>query len=167
MTHILTNDEAANVLRCDTTDALMLDLLGAVDDYIKGATGRDWSADGTIYPQAKAAARILLTQWHEDPGMAGGAVVMSGGLQACIAQLQAEALYYFTFEGLDGAGYIYIPQAREGDTVSSVTGRVGVSGDQSASFESVITVDEYLYQSSGSDLTEKWYTAKLVPAGEV
>jgi len=167
MAHILTNDEAANVLRCETTDSLMLDLLPAVDAYIETATARDWSADATVHPTAKAAAQILLAQWHEDPGMAGGAVIMSGGLQACLAQLGAEALYYYTFEGLNGTGSIYIPAAREGDTVSSVSGRVGVTGDQSAKFENVITVDGYIQQTSAENLEDKWFRVKLVPAAEI
>ena len=170
MEHILTNGEAANVLRCEVTDALMLDLLPAIDGYIETATGRNWTGDATIHPTAKAAARILLVQWHEDPGMVAGAsgtAVMSGGLQACLAQLGAEALYYYTFEGVNGTGAISISAAREGDTVVSVSGRVGASGDQSAKFETVITVAGYLQQSSTDDLTSKWYTAKLVPASEI
>ena len=48
MANILTAAEAANVLRCLTTDAAMLQLLPQVDKYIKTATGRDWTADTTI-----------------------------------------------------------------------------------------------------------------------
>jgi len=44
-----------------------------------------------------------------------------------------------------------------------VTGRVGASGSQAAAFETVITVDDYLHQVSGADLSEKWYTAYIVP----
>jgi hypothetical protein len=93
MANILTAAEAAIVLRCEATDADMLQLLPVVDAYIKLATGRDWTLDTTIEPLAKGAARILLTQWHEDPGMMiAGAANMSGGLRACLAQLEAKAL---------------------------------------------------------------------------
>src|SRR3989304_10206954 len=92
MANILTAAEGANVLRCLTTDALMVDLLPAVDAYIKNATGRDWALDTTIYAEAKAAARILLTLWHENPAMIGSAGALSGGLTACLAQLEAKAL---------------------------------------------------------------------------
>jgi hypothetical protein len=92
--NILTATEAANVLRCEPDDPAMLDLLPVVDAYIIGATGRDWTADETIQQEAKAAARILLVQWHEDPGMIVGRqmVILSGGLAACLSQLEALAL---------------------------------------------------------------------------
>jgi hypothetical protein len=70
----------------------MLDLLAAVDAYIKMATGRDWSADTTIYPEAKNAARILLTLWHENPGMINASGSLGPGLSACLGQLEAKAL---------------------------------------------------------------------------
>jgi hypothetical protein len=167
MANILTNSEAANVLRCETTDQLMLDLLPAINSYIEGAS-RKWTDDTTIHPVAKAAARILLALWHENPSMTGQeAENLSGGFKACMAQLEAEARYYYTFEGSSSSGYISLPEAREGDTVSSLTGRVGVTGDQSAKFESVITVSGYIKQTASEDLSSKWYTAKLVPAGEI
>lgn len=169
MANILTAQEAANVLRCEVNDPFMTDLLPALDAYIERATGRDWAGDSTICQEAKMAARILLVQWHEDPGMMQGsqANTLSGGLAACLVQLEAKAHYYFTFEGLNGAGYILLTNVQEGDTVVSVTGRVGASGDQAAKFESVITEDEYIYQSSADDLSEKWYTAYIVPASEI
>jgi hypothetical protein len=92
-TNILTAAEAANVLRCDTTDPLMLALLPSVDAYVKHATGRAWEEDTTIEPLAKAAAMILITQWHENPGMSvTGQAVLSAGLTACLMQLEAQAL---------------------------------------------------------------------------
>ena len=93
MANILTAAEAANCLRCLTTDADMLALLPLVDDYIKDATGRDWTLDSTIQNKAKAAARILLTQWHENPGMIGqGITSLELGLRAVLTQLEALAL---------------------------------------------------------------------------
>jgi hypothetical protein len=107
---------------------------------------------------------MLLVKWHEDPGMsASGAATLSYGLTAALTQLEALAGRYFRFEGLSGVGSIFLPGVRRGDTVSTLTGLIGVSGDQSASFESVITVDDFIQQSSGSDLSAKWFQAYIVP----
>jgi len=163
-TYILTTAEAAEVLRCDEDDPNMLMLLPQIDAYIERATGHDWAADTPIREEAKSAARMLLVRWHEDPGGMAAGASLGFGLTACLTQLEALALRYVTFEGLSSSGYIYLPVAVEGMTVGSVTGVVGVSGDQSASFESVISEDGYIYQSSGSDLEDKWFRAYLVPA---
>ena len=168
MIHILKVKEAANILRCETDDPNMLMLLSAIDAYIERSTGRDWAADTVIRQEAKSAARILLVQWHEDPGMiVGGTAVLSGGLSACLVQLEALALYYYIFEGSEIAGFIELSAAREGDTVVSLVGKVGISGDQSAKFESVITEEGYIQQTSSEDLSEKWYEVKLVPPKEM
>jgi hypothetical protein len=66
MANILTATEAANVLRCDEDDPLMLDLLPAIDAHIRRATGHNWAADNPVLDDAKAAARMLLVMWHED-----------------------------------------------------------------------------------------------------
>lgn len=164
MANILTAAEAAQVLRCETTDALMLALLPSVDAYIKQATGHDWAADSTIHDSAKSAARILITLWHENPAMTGSSSSnLSAGLSACLAQLEALALRYMIFEGLPGAGYISLPNAHEGDTVTALIGVVGVSGDQSAKFESVISLDGYIEQTSSDDLEDKFYRVLLTP----
>jgi hypothetical protein len=155
--------EAAVVLRCESTDENMLALLPQVDAYIQQATGRDWTVDSPISPVAKSAARMLLVMWHENPGMIGNMSSLNFGLTSALVQLESLALRYVTFEGLDGAGYIEIPNVVAGTTVSSVVGVVGVSGDQHTNFESVITEDGYIYQSSTSDLSSKWYRAYLVP----
>jgi hypothetical protein len=162
--NILTVTEAATVLRTEETDQNMLDLLPQVDGYIKNATGRDWAADSPVRPEAKAAARILLVRAHEDPGaMAQPAASTSWALTACLVQLEALALCYFTFAGRSGAGPVDLPGAHVGDTVSSLVGRVGVSGDQSAAFEALITVEGQIQQVSAADLSAKWYTTYLVP----
>lgn len=94
MANILSASEAANVLRCAEDDPAMLDLLPLVDGYINDATGWDWTVEypDTALSQAKAAARILLVQWYEDPGRinAGGALGL--GFNACITQLKALGL---------------------------------------------------------------------------
>jgi hypothetical protein len=167
MANILTAAEAANVLRCLTTDALMLQLLPLVDEYIKSSTGRDWTADSTIDTTAKAAAQILVTLWHENPAMIGNEGSLPDGLSACLTQLKAKVRYYYTFEGLDGAGYVELADAREGDTVVTLIGRVGATGDQHSKFESIITEDGYIHQTSSEDLSEKWFTAYLKPPQEM
>ncbi len=84
MANILTVSEAANALRCAENDPAMLDLLPLVDASIDEMTGHAWEADTTISPLAKAAARILIVQWHEDPGMVANrnAVLPYGMMQA-------------------------------------------------------------------------------------
>ena len=164
-TYILTATEAAVVLRCTEDDDTMLMLLPAVDAYIEMATGRDWTADDPIRQEAKNAARMLLVRWHEDPGGMAAGDTLGPGIRACLTQLEALARYYFTFQGLTGAGAIILPGAEEGDSVISLIGRVGVSGDQSANFESIITIDDQIQQTSSSDLSDNWYTAYLVPPG--
>lgn len=167
--NILTTSEGAACLRCAEDDPLMVVLLPQVDAYIKRATGRDWAAETIIPQEAKSAARGILVQWHEDPGSLTGsqATVLTANIQACLSQLRAMAHYYFTFEGLPGAGMIPIQGVNEGDSVISLVGKVGISGDQSSKFESVITWDGFLQQLSGVDLDEKWFTAYVVPPGEM
>jgi hypothetical protein len=93
---ILTAIEAATVLRCETNDDNMLDLLDQVDAYIENATGWKWSQDSAINPAAKSAARMLLVQWYENPGQLGyesgrSETVLGFGLNAVLLQLKAEA----------------------------------------------------------------------------
>lgn len=167
MANILSASEAATVLRCASDDPIMLAMLSGVDAYIRRATGRDWTADAAICEEAKSCARMLLVQWHENPGMTGSEGSLSFGLAACLTQLQAMALEYIEFYGRDGAGAVLLPGAHKGDTVSSVTGLIGATGDQSASFEAVITVSGQIQQVSTSDLSDKVYRVKLTPPGEL
>jgi len=168
MANILTESEAATVLRCDETDADMLALLPAVDSYIKNATGHDWTSENPILPEAKSAARMLLVKWHEDPGMMGNSTASLGyGLAACLIQLEAMALRYREFFGRNGAGCIDLTGATIGDTVTSLTGLVGVTGDKKNDFESMITVDGQIQQVSGSDLSANIYRAFLTPIGSL
>ncbi len=92
MTSILTPTEAATVLRCEINDQNMLDLLPQVDAHIENATGWKWTEDEAINPTAKAAARMLLVQWHENPAQLGSESVLSFGLNAVLLQLKAEAV---------------------------------------------------------------------------
>ncbi len=165
MANILTTTEAANVLRCATDDAAMLDLLPSVDSYIRNATGRDWTADSPVNPAAKSAARMLITMWHEAPAMIGQAGALPHGLAACLSQLEALALRYQTFAGGYGAGPVELPGAMPGDTVTTLTGLIGATGDRRADFETVITVADQIQQVSSADLSSNWYRVLLTPVG--
>lgn len=166
MANLLTAGEAAAVLRVESTDAEMLNLLPLVGDYIKDATGFDWGSLETIPEKAKAAARMLLVMWFEDPGQAGGFAGMPPfGLVSVLAQLEAMGLRYKTFGGRNGAGLVALPGAVEGDTVASVVGLVGVTGDQGAKFEGFICEEGYIRQISAENLDECYFRVELVPLG--
>jgi len=166
--NILTTAEAASVLRCSPDNPEMLYLLPQVDAYIRQATGRDWTADAVIAPEAKNAARMLLVLWFENPGMvASGIATLNHGLTAVLTQLEALALHYHTFEGLPGIGYIPVVGVRKGDIVSSLIGVIGLSGDQSSKFEGVISLDGHIKQISPDNLTANWFRAKIVRPGEL
>ncbi|PKN87781.1 MAG: hypothetical protein CVU46_03110 [Chloroflexi bacterium HGW-Chloroflexi-8] len=168
MANILTASEAGTVLRTASTDAAMLALLPLVDAYLKNATGHDWAADSPVRPEAKAAAQMLIVMWYENPAMiASGISSLSFGLRAALVQLESIALSYRQFEGINGAGGIALAGVHVGDTVSTVTGIIGVSGDQKANFETVISADGYIQQLSGSDLSSKWYRAYILTPGEL
>jgi len=165
--NILTDVEAADWVRTDTEDNAMLQLLEPVDAYIKAATGRDWAADTVISPMAKTAAGIILTAWYDDPAQIGSSVSRAS---AALLQLEAEALKYrkYQFYGLSGTGGISIPGAKVGDVVQKLVGVYGVSGDQSSNFESTITVEDAIQQSTGSDLSDYIYVVVLKsPADDV
>jgi len=167
--YILTPDEAADFLRTETDDTAMLTLLPLVDSFILRATGRDWTVDDEINPIAKAAAGMLLVQWYDVPGQSGSQVTdspLAFGLTNVLAQLEAEALKYLKVEfyGLSSAGGIAIPGAHVGDVVQKVIGVYGVSGDQSANFESVISADGII-QQTGGDLYPNRYVVVLKSPG--
>jgi len=166
MANVLTAAEAAAVLRCSATDTLMLAMLPGIDQYLRTATGHDWASDSTIHAGAKNAARILLVMWYENPGQVGqGVTSLDHGLAATLGQLEALVERYVVFEGASSAGYVALPQASEGDAVSEVVGVSGVSGDQSASFESTISETGYIEQLADS-LEDKFFRVLLTPPGE-
>lgn len=167
MSNILTPAEAANFIRTETTDQIMLMLLPMVDAHVQLATGHDWAADAVINQTAKAAAGMLLTYWYDNPSAIGTSPEGSG---SAFVQLEAEALKYrkYEFEGLSGAGAVYLPGAREGDTVIKLVGVYGVTGDQTAKFESSISEENQIVQTYGSDLTEKQFVVILKsPADDI
>ena len=160
MANILTAEEAADWVRTDVDDNAMLQLLDPVDAYIKAATGRDWAADAAINAMAKTAAGILLTAWYDDPAQIGSSPSRAS---AVLTQLEAEALKYrkYQFYGLSGTGGILVPGAQVGDSVVKLVGVYGVSGDQSAKFESTVSVADAIQQTNGSDLSDYLFVAVL------
>jgi len=117
---------------------------------------------------AKAAAGMLLVLWYDNPAQAGADGIMPFGLTNVLTQLEAEALKYrkYEFEGLSGAGAITLPGAREGDTVIKLVGVYGLTGDQTAKFESSISEENQIVQTYGSDLTEKQFVVILKSPAE-
>lgn len=72
----------------------------------------------------------------------------------------------WTFAGSNGAGACTLAGVTVGSVVLSVTGVDSADGgDQSANFESVITVAGEIQQSSVSDLSTKDYTALIYLKG--
>jgi hypothetical protein len=167
MTNVLTAAQAANFIRTEATDAVMLQLLPLVDQYLISATGHDWTTDTPIYPTAITAAGMLITYWYDNPGMVGQAPATVRGT---LMQLEAEALKYrkYEFGGASSAGAISLEGTRKGDVVKKLVGVAGVSGDQAAKFESVITVDDQIQQTNSADLSENLYVVVLKhPADDV
>jgi hypothetical protein len=145
----------------------MLMLLPQVDDYIKNASGRDWTTDATIHPQAKAAASMLLTMWFENPGMMSGIEALPQGVTYCLTQLEAysEGLRTLMFDGRNGAGAIALEGALQGDSVVTLKKIYGTySGTVITDFETVISVDGEIQQASASDLSAVTFRVELLPA---
>lgn len=127
MANILTTTEAANVLRTETSDPNLVDLLPQVDAYIQQATGRDWTADTTIHPLAKAAARMLLVMWHENPAMmANGMTGLFFGFAAVLSQLEAVHLQLQTTGIPDAELAVLTSMPANGSVEISVTANVVV-----------------------------------------
>ena len=111
---------------------------------------------------------MLLVLWYENPGMfASGTSSLNFGLLNVLTQLEALKGRYFNFQGGYGSGAVSLPGTKLGDTVESLIGKIGISGDQSSLFESVITVEDEIQQLSGSDLSACWFQVYLVPVGDL
>lgn len=167
MTNILTAAEAANFIRTEETDAVMLQLLPLVDQYLLSATGHNWAADSEIHPSAITAAGMLITHWYDNPGAIGQP---PSSVRSTLMQLEAEALKYrkYQFSGADSAGGIFLEGARKGDEVVRLVGVYGATGDQSSMFESVLTANDQIQQTQGGDLSENLYVVVLKhPADDV
>lgn len=167
MTNILTPAQAANFIRTDVNDAIMLQLLPLVDEYLKDATGHDWTIDNPIHPTAITAAGVLIVHWYDNPTAVG---TSPSTLSTTLVQLEAEALKYrkYEFAGASGAGAIAIQGARKGDIVKSLVGVYGVSGSQVSKFEAAVSVDDQLQQTEAADLSDNLYVVVLKhPADDV
>jgi hypothetical protein len=167
MANILTTTEAATVLRCSVDDPSMLAMLPGIDASLFKATGHAWALDNPINEIAKSAARMMLVQWHENPGMVGSDQPLSFGLSATIMQLKAIAMLYMEFFGCNGVGSCYLPYAHYGDKVDSLVDLSGETGDQSTSFETYISCSGQIQQISESDLSEVLFRVKLTPKEEL
>ena len=167
MSNVLTAAEAANFVRTTPTDAVMLQLLPLVDEYLYKATGHDWATDATIHPLAKATAGIILVTWYDNPGMSG-ADPDGPGISGHLVQLEAEALKYrkYQFKGRDSAGSIPLSGARDGDVVLKLVGVDGVANDQKTKFASVISADNQIEQVSSADLSGNQYVVVLKSPGD-
>lgn len=166
MTNVLTDAQAANFIRTEVSDAVMLQLLPLVDQFLLSATGHNWAADSEIHPSAITAAGMLITHWYDNPSAVGQA---PSSVRSTLLQLEAEALKYrkYQFSGADSAGGIFLDGARKGDEVVRLIGVFGVTGDQSSMFESVLTADNQIQQTYGN-LSENQYVVVLKhPADDV
>jgi len=165
LANILTAAEAAAVLRTVDTDPAMLQLLPLVDSYIQGATGHDWASDTVMSNGAKAAARILITLWFEDPGMVGAHITtLSGGLQSVLSQLEAVAVVR-TFRGIGGTGYCFLPGAEVGEVVAGVVGTYPVVADAHAMFEPVISWPDLILQLAPTNEALHYFRVRLQAPG--
>lgn len=167
MISILTAQEAANFVRTEPTDVILLQLIPLVDQYLLNATGHDWAADFPPHPTAQSAAGILLMYWYDRLDNIGQA---PESLTAMLLQLEAEALKYrkICFYGNNGMGAVSLPGARIGDEVITLTGVYGVSGDQKSKFESVIDTQNQIQQTDAGDHSAHQYVAVLKnPAEDV
>lgn len=158
--NVLTAAQAANFLRTETTDAVMLQFLPLVDQYLLSATGHNWAADATKHSTAITAAGMLLIHWYDNPTLVGQA---PSAVTNLLVQLEAEALKYrkSQFNGSSGAGAISIPGARKGDIVISLAGIYGVTGSQTSKFESTVSVEGQLQQTDAGDLSGNIYVVVL------
>jgi hypothetical protein len=167
MTNILTAAEAANFVRTDAGDAVMLQLLPLVDQYLLNATGHDWKADSSIHKTAVTAAGMLLVYWYDNPMLIGQA---PAALSAALVQLEAEALKYhkYCFYGNNGIGGIALPGALVGQVVIRLEGVYVVTGNQATKFESVITIQNQIQQIHSGNLAGNQYVVVLKhPAEDV
>lgn len=158
--NILTPADAANFVRTESRDQIMLMLLPQVDTYLLQATGRDWAADTVIHPGAKAVAGMLLTYWYDNPQAIG---TSPEGSSSAFLQLEMEAQKYrkSVFYGRNGVGAVSLPDAAIGDVIIKLVGVYGSTGSQSAKFEGTITVTGMIQQIDAGDLSENIYVVIL------
>jgi len=95
---ILTPQEAASMLRLVNPDDYpqLNILLPFVDDFIKTATGHDWTEDNPSDPTAKMLASALLVRWFDDPGQMGSISDNDIGVKSLVGQLHGKVLQMVT-----------------------------------------------------------------------
>jgi hypothetical protein len=167
MANILTPAEAANFIRTDENDAVMLQLIPLVDQYLLNATGHDWTADSPVHNTAKIAAGMLIVHWYDNPLAVGQA---PESFRVALLQLESEALKYrkYCFYGRNGAGGVALQGARIGDEIITLVGIYGVTGDQSDKFEAIVTAQDQIQQTDAGDLSNNQYVVVLKhPAEDV
>lgn len=107
MANILTADEASRVVMVDPTDERLADVLPQVDSYIQQATGRDWTQDATIRPEAKAAARLQLALTYDLGAMQPSQInILRSGLISALTQLEAIAAGLQAIANVNSAFYV-------------------------------------------------------------
>jgi len=105
--NILTAEEAARVVAVDPADEKLADVLPQIDAYIKQATGRDWTQDTAIRPEAKAAARLQLALVYDLMAMQPSQIAsLRAGLVSSLAQLETIASYLQVIENINAAAYV-------------------------------------------------------------
>jgi hypothetical protein len=83
--------------------------------------------------------------------------VTAAGVQGAINKMDT-----LVFAGKNLTGACTLAGVKAGDIVLTVTGiAVGTVGDQSAKFESIITVNDQIQQSSATDLSANLYIALI------
>lgn len=94
--NILTPQEATDILKYNSISELpgivTSILMPAIDDYIKTATGKDWTTDPVIDPTAKMVACVLLVRWSENPGALGEKLQSNDFLVGSMTQLHAKVI---------------------------------------------------------------------------
>lgn len=160
MPNILSPQQAANFVRTDVNDPILLQLLPLVDQALLDATGHDWSADNPTHRTAILAAGILLTHWYDNPQAVGQ---LPASLMSSLVNLEGEALKYrkYRFHGNSGAGACSVPGARIGDQVIRLVGVYGLSGNQAAKFEATITADDAILQTDAGNYSEHQFVVVL------
>lgn len=107
MTNILTTAEASRVVMVDPTDERLADVLPQVDSYIQQATGRDWTQDNSIRPEAKAAARLKLALTYDLGAMQPSQInTLRSGLICALTQLETIATGLKAIDNVNGTSYV-------------------------------------------------------------
>lgn len=107
MVNILTKDEASRVVMVDPDDEKLADVLPQVDSYIQQATGRDWTLDNPIRPEAKAAARIQLALTYDLGAMQPSQLnILRSALTSSLSQLESMAIGLKAIDNVNKATYV-------------------------------------------------------------